>query len=280
MRVFKFQTSESGQALYAALLSMCAAATGLASSEGTSSPAFGHYQPILDRMPFGELPSNFNAVPVDPATVKSEEQVKADQQKLAKQINMSAVNVTPDGATAIGFTDLSDKTPINYYLLVGTTAGGWTVVSADYDEETATIEKDGVSITLKLGKGLIDPPSPKPATGTTGGGGLRRGSLVSKHTPGEQAVPIPRAVTLPTRLPDMPPEMSSDEGGGSSYKARLLERKQQEDKALQAAAKKQQEQLMKLAHEAAANEIKRREEESAQAVANTPQANEPPQEVQ
>ena len=270
MRGFTFQTSESKQALYAALLCMCAAATGLAASEGFSSPPFGHYQPILDRMPFGALPANFNASSVDPAAAKNEEQVKADQQKLAKQINMSAVNVTPDGGTAIGFTDLSEKPPINYYLLVGAEAGGWKVLSADYDEETALIEKEGISITLKLGKGLVDtaPQPGKPVSSVIAGvptGGLHR------------AAPGGRPDALVPRSSAVPPPGAPDKAGGS-YRDRLLNRKQQEIMEVQVAAKKQQEQLENLAREAAQKEIKKREEEAAQseAEANNPAPDDPP----
>ena len=140
-------------------------------------PPFEHYQPILDRMPFGSLPADFGKVPPNPDDAKNAAQAAAEQQKLAKQVNMSAVTVTPDGNTAIGFTDLSAKPPVNHFLLVGESADGWTVTSADYDDELATIEKDGVSITLKLGKGLVDPstlaekapaaaPAPPPARHT------------------------------------------------------------------------------------------------------------------
>ena len=119
---------------------------------------FSDYQPILDRMPFGALPPGFGQVAVDPVQTQTDAQLLAEQQKLAKQVNMSAVTITPNGATAIGFTDLSEKPPVSYYLLVGDSAGGWTVVKADYDEEWAQIEKEGVTITLQLGKGLIDAP--------------------------------------------------------------------------------------------------------------------------
>ena len=280
MRVFKSQTGESGKALYASLLCMCAVATGLAASEGVTSQPFGHYQPILDRMPFGaEVPV---AAAVDPVQAQTAAQVQADQQKLASKVNMSAVNVTPDGETAIGFTDLSVNPPVNHFLLVGASADGWKVVSADYDAETATIEKDGVSITLQLGKGLIDPnaqPAKTAAPAATGMPpfGLRRGSASFRSLGGQPPVPtLPPAVTTPNRPSVKPPEPATNEEGGS-YMERLRERKQQETKELQAATKKQQEQLMKLAHEAAANEIKKREEESAQADANAPPPNEVPQ---
>ena len=281
MREFKSQTAESGKALYASLLCVCAVATALAASErGVTTQPFGHYQPILDRMPFGaEAPV---AAAVDPAQAQTAAQLQADQQKLAKQVNMSAVNVTPDGETAIGFTDLSVNPPVNHFLLVGASADGWKVVSADYDAETATIEKDGVSITLQLGKGLIDPTA-QPAKGASPAApgmtpfGLRRGSPSFRSLGGQPATTLPPAVTLPNRPPPVkPPELAPSDAGGS-YMERLRERKQQETKELQAASKKQQEQLMKLAHEAAANEIKKREAEAAaQADANAPQPNEPP----
>ena len=144
-----------------ALLCVCFAA--LCASAIPADPVamtprpFSGYQPIIDRMPFGAPPPAVAAA-VDPALAQNAAQVQADQQKLAQKINMSCVNVTPDGTTAIGFTDLSDKTPVNYYLLVGATGGGWTVVAADYDDEWAQIKKDDITITLKLGKGLIDAP--------------------------------------------------------------------------------------------------------------------------
>ena len=97
-----------------------------AAATGTALPPYSDYQPILDRMPFGALPVGFGQAPaVVPS--QTEAQVQAEQQKLAKQINMSCINVTPEGTTAIGFTDLEAKPPVNFYLLVGTSAGGWTV---------------------------------------------------------------------------------------------------------------------------------------------------------
>jgi hypothetical protein len=68
---------------------------------------------------------------------------------------MVAVNKTPSGNTAVGFIDKSDKPERSYYLNVGAEANGFTVVEASYAEETATLTKDGVTITLKLGEGLI-----------------------------------------------------------------------------------------------------------------------------
>ena len=280
MRVFESQTSGIRQALCAALLCVCAGTTGLAAKEGFKQPSFGHYQPILDRMPFGTIPPAVAAA-VDPALAQTAAQTQAEQQKLAKQVSMSAVTVTPDGQTAIGFTDLSVNPPINHYVLVGETADGWSVVSADYDTETATIQKNDVSITLQLGKGLIDPASQpaKPASQRPAGlppNGMHSSPSLGRAPGTSLPFALHRAAPSPNAPSDKPPEAAAGEAAGS-YRERLLERKQLESKELRAAAKRQQEQLVKLAHEAAANEIKRREEEAAQAAANAPQPEESPQ---
>jgi hypothetical protein len=262
---------------------LCTAVSVLAVGEIYTPPPFGYYQPILDRMPFGALPSNFNTVPADSAVLKNEAQVKAEQQILAKKINMSAVNVTPDGQTAIGFTDLEAKPPANYYLLVGSAAGGWTVVNADYDEETATIEKAGVTITLKLGTGLVDPASlpAKPGSGR---------SLIPMVPPSGKdvaalGVPPPQSRSIPSvptpllrggrqRVPQaVLPTAAADT---RSYAERLRDRAAQQTQAQLATEVKQREQLEKIAHEAAAKEIKRREEETAQTV----QTEDPPEPAQ
>ena len=285
MRTFNLHKN-SGRAITILLFSSCAAVTGFATSEGYTPPPFDHYQSILDRMPFGALPPDFNATPVDAATAKTEEQMKADQQKLAKQVNMSAVNITPDGGTAIGFTDLSEKPPINYYLLVGAEAGGWKVVSADYDDEQATIEKDGISITLKLGKGLVDPAAAQPGKPGTPGtamaaSGLRRPAL-SPQVPGGRPSLVSRGgIALPSGRPAYMPQGLVH--GGGSFAERLQERQQQEAKARQAADQKQREQFEELARQAAAKEIQRQREEAdanAAQLPNDASQGAPQQEVQ
>src|SRR5574344_2031960 len=125
-------------------------------------PPFSQYQGILDRMPFGPLPDGFNpdsGAVADPVVQQSEAEVKADQQRLAKQVKMSCVNISPDGDTMVGFSDLSEKPQMNYYLTVGDSRNGWKIVAADYDDEWAKISKDGIEITMKLGTGLVDDPT-------------------------------------------------------------------------------------------------------------------------
>jgi len=226
-------------------------------------PPFSHFEPILERMPFGELPDKFGES-VDPDAAKQEALLKAQQQILARKINMSAVNITPQGSTAIGFTDLSAKPPVNYYLLVGTEAGGWKVNSANYDEETAEIEKDGVAISLQLGKGLVDKtPGPAPATKSS----VSKSALAAlKNTPQVSAKPAPlappgektaapSAASIRDQLRKIQvPQQSSDV---RSYMERLRERKIEQSKALLHAETTQRKQLESLAREVASKEIEK-----------------------
>ncbi len=152
---------------------------------GGALPPFSHYAVILDRKPFGDLskPTAPEAVPQpDQAAI---EQAK-EEQALARQIDMVAVNRTPRGKLAVGFIDKGAKPPRNYYLNVGESSGGFTVVEADFDEETATIEKEGVSIILKLGKGMIpkkDAGEGTEAVGTTPAPPVASPLHPSNHSP-------------------------------------------------------------------------------------------------
>lgn len=222
---------------------MCALSVGAAFAARTFAddspyrlPPFDRYQPILDRMPFGAAPAAAAQTPVDQAAAATEAEVKAEQQALAKQISMSAVNVTPKGQTAIGFTDRSVNPPANYYLRVGESANGWTVKHADFDDELATLEKDGVEITLKLGEGLVEapaagatpPPSPAPAL---------------------TAAVAPRPAAAPA--------------AAQSFADRLRARAVQKSQAEREAETRMREQFERLARETAAREIQRRQEEEA-----------------
>ncbi len=234
-----------------ACLSVCGLCRAAASGV-FQPPAFGHYEPILDRMPFGTPPANFDAQ-ADPDAAKNAAQVQAEQQKLAKQINMSAVTITPGGQTAIGFSDLSAKPPANYFLLVGAEADGWKVLSADYDDEVATLEKDGVTITLKLGQGLVETPAAPPAAPAAPAGPVRPPTLPALA--GRPPLP-PGLARSPVAAPPAPVALPS-------YKERLLERATQQTEAQREAEKRQREQLERLAREAAQKEIERREVEAA-----------------
>jgi hypothetical protein len=240
---------------------------------------FSDYQPILDRMPFGPLPPNFGQVAAEPVQAQTSAQVLAEQQKLAQQINMSCINITPEGTSAIGFTDLGAKPPVSYYLLVGASGGGWTVVNADYDAEWAQIEKDGVTITLKLGKGLIDaPPAPAavaqvaapalpapvaPSAVPEPSGSISSGSLRRPSQPG--IIPTPGVSAMQrTKLEQAREEVIKlRESGGDikSYVERLRERAEREKMEKTAIEEASREQLQNLARKITESELKKRERE-------------------
>lgn len=241
---------------------------------------FSDYQPILDRMPFGALPPGFGQAAAEPVLLQTDAQLQAEQQKLAKQVNMSAVTITPNGATAIGFTDLSAKPPVSFYLLVGDSAGGWTVLNADYDEEWAQIEKEGVTITLQLGKGLIDaPPIRAPAEVANAPAAT---PALDEH-PAAEAVPalrpglirrpsqanmppIPGLVTTAqrTELPQTREEIAKikEQGGDvKSYIERLRERKIREKAEKTAVEQFASEKLQEMARRITQDELAKKERE-------------------
>ena len=132
----------------------------------SADPAFARYRSIIDRMPFGEPPPNFDptlapgsaaaaaaAATAAAAGGMTEEQRTEEEQKLASSVRVSVLNVTPAGRTMVGFTDSSAKPPEHYYLPVGGERDGWSVKSADPATEKVTLAKGELEVTLKLGEG-------------------------------------------------------------------------------------------------------------------------------
>lgn len=185
-------------------------------------PPFSYYEIILSRKPFGEI-----AKPnVASSKNAEEEQAAAEQAKeeqaLAKQIDMVAVNRTPSGKVAVGFVDKSSKNTRYYYLNVGDSGGGFTVVAADFKEETATIEKDGVSISLKLGKGMV---AKKDESGET-----------PAVVPPEAAVPANPPAQIRPRGTGLTRGTTMVGRGAGGYRARLSSRRAADDSMAQATA--------------------------------------------
>ena len=228
-------------------------------------PPFEHYQPILDRMPFGAMPAI--APPVSPeqaAAAVTEAEAAAEQQALAKQVTVSAVNITPKGHTTVGFTDRSVNPPSNYYLRVGESADGWTVKDADFDDEIATLEKDGVAITLKLGEGLVETPvaSSQPAAPAAGAPSATVAAAPATAAP----APAPTATAArhpPGLLSASRRQLLTANASEPSFADRLRERTVQKTQAQKETEARMREQFERLARETAAREIQRRQEEEA-----------------
>ena len=114
------------------------------------------YQSIIDRQMFGPLPPDFDPTKspseVQKTSSKSEQDLAKEQEKLKSAVQFSVINVADDGVPQVGFTDNSDpKTPRNYFLRVGESRDGWTVMEANADTASMTIARDDINVKLSLG---------------------------------------------------------------------------------------------------------------------------------
>jgi len=113
---------------------------------------FDRYAVILDRRPFGDVPSDAElaaaaapAVPSGPSFVDS--------------LKMCAIT-DGGGALRVGFLDVKTNPPKTYFLFVGESEDGIEVVSADYDAETALLRKGGEERMLAM---VVATPGASPA---------------------------------------------------------------------------------------------------------------------
>ena len=200
---------------------------------------FDRYQSIVDRQMFGPLPPGFDPTKspneVQRSSSQEEKQLTQEQEKLQSAIHFSVINVTPDGDTAVGFTDNSDpKAPVHYYLKVGEKRNGWEVKEADAAKASMTIAKGAIEVTLSLGGN-----SAKDAGATAKAGGAAASSAARGG--------LPRPGLL-----------------GGSLRARRLQRQQQQqaaqEQAAAAAAEKEAERQALAEQEKAQREAERAEQ--------------------
>lgn len=140
------------------------------------------YQTIVDRQMFGPPPPGFD--PSKPAsevaaTSRSEQkELTKEQEKLQSSVQFSIINVTPEGDTAVGFSDNSDpKSPKHYYLKVGEERDGWLVKEANPVEASMTIAKGDIEVSLKIGENSSKDGATAKAETTSGGVGRRPGLM-------------------------------------------------------------------------------------------------------
>ena len=179
----------------------------VASAAFAEKQPIDRYQSIIDRQMFGPLPPGFDPTKspneVQKSSGKEEKQLTQEQEKLQSSIHFSVINVTPEGTTAVGFTDNSDpKAPVHYYLKVGEKRNGWEVKEADAQKASMTIAKGDIEVSLTLGgnsakdggtsrAGGAAPASTAPGAarrpGMLGGGLLGGGSLRARRLQRQQA---------------------------------------------------------------------------------------------
>ncbi|MBQ7189105.1 MAG: hypothetical protein IJR99_06775 [Kiritimatiellae bacterium] len=250
------------------------------------------YQSILERLPFGPLPANFTedgepapeAEP-DPVVTQTAEELRKEQQELAKTVKMSCVNIAPSGDVMVGFTDSSENPPVNLYMAVGENRKGWKVLDADYDKEWAQIVKDEVMITVKLGEGLIDAPAGSKGAEMTNHVATA-GAPKTISMPSATSSVNPVRLTAPgvsARTPTVHPQ-EPIQPAASSFKARLAARREKEAAAEVAKEQAQKENLLKLVREATQQELEKQRQEDeeirAQEEAQQLQQQQVPQQVE
>lgn len=159
-------------------------ATLLAAAAFAAPAPRERYQPIIDAKPFGDA----EATALDASAAEIQQQ----KEELAQKFRMCGITDMPDGARKIAFIDETSGTPVNYFLGIGESENGFTLIAADYDAETATLTKDGLTLTLGLGKGLIDTPEagdaePAPKAAAAPAQGSFRDRLLRRQAAKEQA---------------------------------------------------------------------------------------------
>lgn len=195
-------------------------------------PPREYYSVILNRKPFGDSADIKPAAPVDQQAEQAAAEQAKEEQNLARQIDMVAINCSPTGKTLVGLVDKGEKPPRNYCLAAGESAGGFTITEANFAEETATIERNGVSITLKLGKGVVQ---------KTEDGNPAAASKVPSSKPTVSApAPVSPAVQQPQQESNPVPGIQRRPGirrmgehGTGGYLNRLRERRANEAAATQ-----------------------------------------------
>ena len=204
------------------------------------------YQSIIDRQMFGQPPPNFDPTKppsqVQKGSASNEKELTREQEAVKSAIHFSAINVTPSGDVAVGFTDNSDsKLPIHYYLKVGEERNGWKVLEADAVKAKMKIAKGDIEVELDLG-----------ANSAKGGGSTSRAS--ANFSPAVAAAGR-RAGLLASRRPT---GFADPMVGGAS----LRERRAAREQARQEEAAKEKELEDKRKAEAAEKEAKENEREA------------------
>lgn len=209
------------------------------------------YQSIIDRQMFGQPPPNFDPT-VPPSQVQrgsggDEKELTREQEAVKSSIHFSAINVTPAGDVAVGFTDNSDsKLPIHYYLKVGEERNGWKVLEADPVKATMKIAKGDIEVELDLGAN----------SGKGGGATSRVGAMAAGNAGAGRRVGFLGGVR---RLSG-----DGEKSGTGPMGASLRERRALREQARQEEIAKEKELEEKRRAEAAAKEEEREKEREAQ----------------
>ena len=249
-------------------LALVAAVAALALRSAAEKKPYERYQSIVDRQPFGALPAGFdpmrNPDEVQKGAAGAEVELTQEQENLQKSVQFSVINIEEDGSVMVGFTDKTDaKMPQHYYIAVGDTRDGWFVKEADPSQETMTVVKDGIEISLELGANSA------PAAGSKGSakGGAKglpsgRPSLLKRGGGAEAGGAVSFRGRRAAREAREAAEREAIEAAKAEAEAREAEekaRREAEKAEREAEREEQREQLMTIREE-----LRRAREEKAQ----------------
>jgi hypothetical protein len=116
----------------------------ISAAHGVVVNDFARYEVILQRRPFGEVPSDAELAP-PPKPVQT-------GPSFVDVLTMCAIT-SGGGAVRVGFVDTKAQPQKTYFLFVGESEDGIQVVDADYEAETVTLMKDGDTRVLRMGGG-------------------------------------------------------------------------------------------------------------------------------
>jgi len=163
---------------------------------GAALAPFDRYQIILDRKPFGELA---------PASAPAAASPAPGQPPLASVLRLAMLTYDEaSGAVEAGIVDT--KANRSYFLSVGQSEDGLTIVNADFERDQVLVRKDGQEAWLMLGAG------PKPRDAGSGVSRLppaptnvARRVMIRTDASGEASVTeVPAGQSLVTNPPPRP----------------------------------------------------------------------------
>jgi hypothetical protein len=114
---------------------------------------FTRYRVILDRQPFGQPPPA-NTAPAQPANVPP---ARSFIQEL--KVRMCAITEHPDFGIRVGLAAQASPGSAeqrSYYMRIGETQGGITLVDADVEEEAALLKHGSEEVWLSMREGAVN----------------------------------------------------------------------------------------------------------------------------
>ncbi len=228
----------------------------LTAAEAYQPPAMDRYLPIVARQPFG-LPPPPPPPPTPPPSAAAAEALPA------KNFVLFEIVHTPSGEVIVGFADNGAKPPRNLLMELGEELDGYVVKAVDFDQETATITKDGQSVELRMtgSERKVTAEGGAAAAGApsagTGASGHRPGRFGMGGAAARRPAEPPAEKPLPTSVAGIDRLLNAGTQD-DSYVGRLRSRREQLMKLAAEAQSQREQEIQAKAQVATTNEMGRR----------------------